>query len=172
MLAGARTLPFVLALLLLSGCGHQQAAPVTAAPAAAACPVNPDGSILRPDIPAAELKAPCAPDWPPRDGFTSLIQLTTLQPGTLLDRFGPDSGRFLSPQGESYASRALPWVCTSLRYHVYKVDRPLTAEIGTAAAYFGEPGGAIQIKLSRPVARFLAERVLSEIPANGAAVCQ
>src|SRR5690242_18556538 len=57
--------------------------------------------------------------WPPNDGFSAGPISETLAAGTLIERFGSENGRFFSPQGESYAARALPYVCSTLVYRVY-----------------------------------------------------
>lgn len=89
----------------------------------------------------------------------------------LLDRFGSTGGRFFSPQGAPYGARALPYVCPAQVYTVYKVDGPLVVQSGTAAPWFGEPGGAIQYKTSETAAQLLAERKIETAPDPGPAPC-
>ncbi|KAI0757880.1 hypothetical protein BC629DRAFT_1584563 [Irpex lacteus] len=67
-----------------------------------------------------------------------------LQKGTLLDRFGGETGNFLSPKGAPYTQRALPPANLNNNrnnasdypngYHVYEV-------------WFGQPGGGTQYVL-------------------------
>ena len=45
--------------------------------------------------------------WPINDGFAEYPETITLQPGTIIDRYGSDFGTFTSPQGVPYANRAL-----------------------------------------------------------------
>ncbi len=40
-------------------------------------------------------------EWPPNRGFASSTQ-QTLHPGTLIDRYGRDTGSFVSPQGTPF----------------------------------------------------------------------
>ena len=53
---------------------------------------NPDGS----------------PIWPPNRGFDGNPTKVTLEPGTLIDRYGYDGGTFVSPKGIPYTERSLP----------------------------------------------------------------
>ncbi|WP_256104257.1 TNT domain-containing protein [Streptomyces sp. ODS05-4] len=98
--------------------------------------------------------------YPPHEGFEVVngkpdIRPTTLQPGTYLDRFGGETGQYLTPEGDAYGKRALPpqnlnpWGCDDPAscYHVYKVLKPFQAWQGPIAPWFGQPGGGQQIKL-------------------------
>jgi len=61
---------------------------------------------------------------PPRSEPAQPLVLT---PSLLIDRFGSDYGRSFSPKGAAFQARALPYVCTSQVYRVYKLDQPLRA---------------------------------------------
>lgn len=61
-----------------------------------------------------------------------------------LDRYGPDSGNFLSPAGTPYGQRSLPPDTNPNDYHVYEVIKPLPVQSGQIAAWFGQPGGGVQ----------------------------
>ena len=61
-----------------------------------------------------------------------------------LDRYGPDSGNFLSPAGTPYWQRSLPPDTNPNDYHVYEVIKPLPVQSGQIAAWFGQPGGGVQ----------------------------
>ena len=77
-----------------------------------------------------------------------------LQVGTLLDRFGGETGNFLSPKGAPYVERALPPVNLNNNrtnvtdypngYHVYEVVKEFEVLAGPIAAWFGQPGGGTQ----------------------------
>ncbi len=88
--------------------------------------------------------------WPPNDGCAAAPVSQTLQVGTLIDRFGSDGGRFFSPRGESFAARALPYVCSQMVYTVYRVAKPLHVATCKVAPWFGEPGGATQYGTDEP----------------------
>ncbi|MFD7029278.1 TNT domain-containing protein [Streptomyces sp. NPDC059917] len=97
--------------------------------------------------------------YPPHDGFAELNGVPdrtddALPPGSLLDRFGPDSGSFLAPAGDPYPARSLPPQSLRTRpggaacdYHVYEVLRTLPVRRGPAAPWFEQPGGGTQFKL-------------------------
>jgi hypothetical protein len=159
--------PFVrlfLILLALAGCAAAPAAQVPPAPA-------PQASTLRPDLgnqwrdPAGGIR------WPSHDGFAAAPVLLVLSPGLLIDRFGSDYGRFFSPKGASFKARALPYVCASLVYRVYKLDQPLLAWTGSAAPWFDEPGGATQLETDATAAQLLADHVIEPAADPMAAPC-
>jgi len=159
-------LPFIrlsLLLLALGGCALAPAAPASAPAAPAAA--------LRPDL-ASQWRTPAGGiNWPPHDGFTQAPVLIVLPPGLLIDRFGSDYGRFFSPKGASFAARALPYVCPSLVYRVYKLDQPLIAWSGTAAPWFDQPGGATQLETDATAAQLLADHVIEPVADSGTGPC-
>jgi len=101
--------------------------------------------------------------WPPDDGFAGPKSDVTLPINTEIDRYGSEYGRFLSPAGASYASRALPYDPTSIAYHVYQVTKPLPVVSGTAASWFDEVGGGTQYMTSKSVQQLIDEGFLKEI---------
>jgi hypothetical protein len=101
--------------------------------------------------------------WPPDDGFKGAAVPIVLPAGVLLDRFGPDTGRFLSPKGAGFRARALPTVCATQPYSAFRVALPLPVWIGRAAAWFDEPGGATQVQTDATVAQLLADGVLVRV---------
>lgn len=113
-------------------------------PPAAALQTSQSSPLLRQTLDAKWLR------WPPDDGFANKPVSETLPAGTTIDRFGAETGRFFSPQGESYAARALPYVCGSLAYRVYRVVKPIHVLAGNAAPWFDEPGGAMQYESDQP----------------------
>ncbi len=88
--------------------------------------------------------------WPPNDGYAAPPVAQTLPAGTLIDRFGGEGGTFFSPKGESFAARAVPYVCERMTYTVYRVAKPLVVLAGKAAPWFDEPGGAVQYRTEEP----------------------
>ncbi|GGF39367.1 hypothetical protein GCM10011611_52220 [Aliidongia dinghuensis] len=156
-----------LVLLTLAGCAAAPAAqsPPPSTPAAS------QASTLRPDL-AQQWRDPSGNiRWPAHDGFAATPVLMVLPPGLLIDRFGSDYGRFFSPKGASFAARALPYVCASLVYRVYKLDQPLIAWTGAAAPWFDQPGGATQIETDATAAQLLADRVIEPVAAPDANPC-
>jgi hypothetical protein len=93
----------------------------------------------------------------------------TLKPGTVLDRFGYATGRYLAPLGASFSSRALPpqaletpdhttpdyqgvkWnnqIIPPSNYHVYCVQNAFSVDAGPIAPWFGQPGRGTQYVLA------------------------
>lgn len=89
--------------------------------------------------------------YPPNDGFADGRTRVTLTTGQYIDRFGANSGRFLSPFGVLYKKRALPPSNLDTidprypnNYHVFRVLKPFDVDAGAAAPWFGQPGGGLQ----------------------------
>jgi hypothetical protein len=112
-------------------------------------------AYLRYDLVPRWIAADGTVHWPPGEGCVAPPVKQTIPPGTLIDRFGRDSGSFFSPRGESFAARAVPYVCRQMEYRVYKVDLPLPVETCKAAAWFGSPGGALQFDTAASAADLL-----------------
>ena len=75
------------------------------------------------------------------DGFLlGYSEKTTLQPGTRIDRFGAETGRFSAPEGTAFGSRGLPPAASEGQYAVYEVLKPLDVSAGLTAPAFGQPG--------------------------------
>jgi hypothetical protein len=109
--------------------------------------------------------------WPPNGGFAAAPVPVVLPPGMLLDRFGSPGGTYFSPQAAPYDARALPYVCETQVYTVYRVDRPLAANSGTAAPWFGEPGGAIQYQTAKNAGQMLGDRTIGMLRDPGPSPC-
>jgi len=124
-------------------------------------PANLRADLVPKWITWADSKA--AVSWPPNDGCAASPVAETIPPGTLIDRFGSEGGTFFSPQGETYASRAVPYVCKAMDYRVYKVIKPLPVQSCKAAPWFGEPGGAKQVKTTDPAYKLIASGVLETV---------
>lgn len=77
-----------------------------------------------------------------------------LSEGTALDRFGQESGSLLFPYGTPLAQRSQPPSALTTsdpayphNYHRYLVVRPFRVRVGVVAAWFGQPGGGLQLKI-------------------------
>jgi hypothetical protein len=79
----------------------------------------------------------------------------------MIDRFGSLNGNFFSPKGETYASRAVPYVCQKMDYRVYEVLKPITVKAGKAAPWFGEPGQATQYETTANAAQLVSDGALT-----------
>ncbi|MFL6123140.1 glycohydrolase toxin TNT-related protein [Actinophytocola sp.] len=118
--------------------------------------------------------------WPPNDGAVEGSERhVTLPEGTVLDRFGGENGRFLSPMDTDgtpyhYSERAIFPDNAEVGYHVYVVADPsgLPGTLADVAPALGQPGGGRQFTLNDDVnvQRLLAEGVIREVhvpPDNG-----
>ena len=99
--------------------------------------------------------------WPPNDGCAAAPVKITLAPGTELDRFGSEFGRFFANPGVSWDARALPYDRTKLPYAVYVVQQPLVVETCAIAPWFGAPGLGVQYKTADNVQTLRATGVLA-----------
>lgn len=108
---------------------------------------NPDGS----------------PIWPPNRGFDGNPTKVTLEPGTLIDRYGYDGGTFVSPKGIPYTERSLPIGTDQKPYTVFEVVKPVEVQAGKIAPWFGEKGGGIQYEFSQKISDLLQQGVLRKV---------
>ncbi|CAM3812313.1 RHS repeat-associated core domain-containing protein [Rheinheimera salexigens] len=97
--------------------------------------------------------------WPPNRGFVC-ISKEILLPGDKVDRFGgftnsqnefKDFGAFVSPEGNSFESRALPENTKEKAYNAYEVLAPIEVNSGPAIPWFGQSGMGIQYELPESI---------------------
>ena len=95
--------------------------------------------------------------WPPNSGGYSPSYNVTLDVGAKLDRYGYPGGAFVSPQGTSFAERALPASFeTGKPYFQYEVTQPIgNVTQAKALPWFGQPGKGTQFQLAKPVEWYL-----------------
>lgn len=101
--------------------------------------------------------------WPPNDGCAAAPVARSLAGGEMIDRFGSEFGTFFSPKGESFASRAVPYVCRQMDYRVYRVLKPIAVKSCKAAPWFDEPGGAIQVQTTDPANKLAAAGMIEVV---------
>ena len=89
--------------------------------------------------------------WPPNDGFAGKPKTKVLKPGTIVDRYGKETGSFVSPKGTSYNARSLRPGTSRLSRKTYVVNKPVTVQAGKVAPAFNRPGGGIQYNLPNTV---------------------
>ena len=82
---------------------------------------------------------------------------------TILDRYGLNYGKYLSPNGTPFDHRAIPPSSLDSPYTQYKVLKPLPVQSGTAASWFGKPGGGVQYKTEYTVGWLLAKEFIKEL---------
>lgn len=104
------------------------------------------------------------------DGFLSPESRTAvvLEPGHVIDRFGPPRGNFTSPAGENFPDRALPDFSLERfgrrdGYHQYEVLHEIPAWAGPAAPAFGKTGGATQYYTNMKIDQLLQKGFIREV---------
>ena len=103
-------------------------------------------------------------NWPNNGGAVEGTESPRqLQPGVILDRYGPDQGKFLCLSGTSYQERSLPADRLASEYHQYRVIRPLPANEAEIAPAFGEPGAGIQFRTDQSVRQLISDGYLEEV---------
>ena len=102
--------------------------------------------------------------YPPNNGFSGTPTNTTLRPGTVVDRYGAESGSYVSPQGTPYASRSLPPGSNTRPYNAYEVLKPIDAKGGIVAPWFDQPGGGTQYRLPQSIAELILNGFLRRLP--------
>ena len=113
------------------------------------------------EVPAT--KALTSP-WPPNRGFFGKPKNQTLNPGTVIDRYGYEGGSFVSPKGVPFKNRALHPTSASKPYNVYEVIKPIDVQAGYVAPWFGEPGMGVQYELPSSVADLIEQGIIRRIP--------
>lgn len=98
--------------------------------------------------------------WPDNDGFMHKPVQTVLKPGTRIDRFGGDRGRFVAAQGTPLAQRSMRMGADKAPYSVFEVQSDLQVRGGITAPAFGQPGGGIQYTLPESVRSLLEAGVI------------
>lgn len=76
------------------------------------------------------------------DDGTVMRHKVELNKGTVLDRFGPETGSFLAPSGTPFTERSMPpsALNTPVEYTQYKVLKPFQVHQGLVAPYFNQVG--------------------------------
>lgn len=104
-----------------------------------------------------------SPIWPENKGFAENPVTKTLKPGTLVDRYGYDSGTFASPKGTPYSQRSLPSGTNSKPYTVYEVVKPVEVQAGKISPWFGEQGGGVQYEFNSRISDLVDQGVLRKV---------
>jgi len=81
----------------------------------------------------------------------------------MLQHWGTDAGTFMTDAGTSAYEAALPPDKWGTLPSYYRVVIPFGANTGTAASYYGLPGGGIQYVLSRQIQYYLDMNLLEKI---------
>ncbi|MEM9686438.1 MAG: glycohydrolase toxin TNT-related protein, partial [Bacteroidota bacterium] len=86
-------------------------------------------------------------NYPPNEGFKGNSTTEVLQPGERIDRYGRESGKYVSPEGTPFEQRSLPQSKINDPYAIYEVQKPFPVQKGEVAPWFFQKGGGIQYKL-------------------------
>ncbi len=80
------------------------------------------------------------------DGFLNgKFDEQALTKGTIIDRYGSNgTGRYFSPDGSSFESRALPPFMKNMPYERYEIIRDFNCKAGPIAPWFDQPGMGVQ----------------------------
>ncbi|OUY05871.1 hypothetical protein CAP51_14200 [Acinetobacter populi] len=94
--------------------------------------------------------------WPPNSGGYATKPAETLQPGTIVDRYGYPGGSYVSPVGTPFEQRALPSSSLNKPYSQYEVIQPINpVSESKILPWFGQPGQGTQYKLPKSVSELL-----------------
>ncbi|TDZ42203.1 TNT domain-containing protein [Mycobacteroides franklinii] len=114
------------------------------APASVMRGLDPSGGMSWKDF-DSQYGSAGARDWPKNDGFPPgyTPQPTHLPAGTIIDRFGGETGSYLAPDGAHFADRALMPESVGSQYHRYMITgEPLPPGLqiveGPVAPWFGQ----------------------------------
>jgi hypothetical protein len=89
--------------------------------------------------------------YPPNLGFAGTPQVTSIQPGELVSRYGSTYGSFLSPANTPTWARSLPPGVANTQMNVYQVVKPIENVLGgKIASWWGEIGGGYQYYINSP----------------------
>ena len=100
--------------------------------------------------------------YPPNRGaIWGSTKEKTLSSGTLIDRYGDETGRFFSPYGEVFGKRSLPsYLNGNEKYMCYEVLKDLSVQQGKVIPWFDEEGLGTQYESSKSVKQLISDGVL------------
>lgn len=107
--------------------------------------------------------------WPSQDeypdGFASATgrQPTRLEPGTVVDSFGPTFTRVLYDVDTPFAARSLPIDYAASGYRQWRILKETAVWSGPVAPWFGQPGGGVQHFALMPVADLVGSGFVEEV---------
>ena len=102
--------------------------------------------------------------YPASDGFIGEAESTTLEPGTIVDRYGEENGRFVSPAGTPAEMRSLPPGSLDRPYNAYRVTNSINVMSGRISPAFDQIGLGIQHVLPDSVGNLVDQGFLERIP--------
>jgi len=85
-------------------------------------------------------------------------------PGEVMDRYGYEGGKMVSPKGTSFESRSLPpEYLTTKPYRVYEVLKPVETNKSIIAPWFGQKGLGIQYELPVSIDILLKRKFIKDV---------
>lgn len=81
-----------------------------------------------------------------------------------MDRYGGETGKFVSPKGTPYKNRSLPPGSDARPYNVYEVVKPIDVQSGKIAPWFDQPGGGIQYQFPQSIEELIRSGHLRRLP--------
>jgi len=103
--------------------------------------------------------------WPYDNGAVGPKTIRPLDPDTPLDRFGPETGGFMSPAGDTFPMRAMRPGGDSAPPNLYTSKPGLMVEEAEIAPWFDQPGGGKQYRLIDPAGiepRYSVEKAIDD----------
>lgn len=118
---------------------------------------------------ARRLVWPAQGEYP--DGFASATerQPARLEPGTVVDSFGPTFSRILYDVDTTFAERSLPIDYAASGYRQWRVLKETAVWSGPVAPWFGQSGGGVQHFALMPVADLVGAGFVEELALTGPA---
>jgi hypothetical protein len=108
--------------------------------------------------------------WPPQDefpdGFASATgrQPARLEPGTVVDSFGPTFTRLVYDVDTPFAARSLPIDYAASGYRQWRILKETAVWSGPVAPWFGQSGGGTQHFTLMPLADLVGSGFIEEVP--------
>ena len=105
--------------------------------------------------------------YPPRNGaILGTEKYIQLETGTIIDRYGTNSGNYFAPVDTPIYQRALPYGTDLAKYHKYEVIKPFVVESSTIAPAFGQLGGGTQYHSFSKASTLIEGGYIKEIIGN------
>ncbi|MCO7125437.1 T7SS effector LXG polymorphic toxin [Sporolactobacillus shoreicorticis] len=101
--------------------------------------------------------------WPPNQGVLGSSKTKTIEPGTIIDRFGYEAGTFVSPYGVPYEMRSLAPETYLKPYNVYVIKKPIEVQVGKITPWFDELGLGTQYELNQSVKNLIDKGIIGRI---------
>ncbi len=102
--------------------------------------------------------------WPANNGaIEGTEKNVVLQKGYQFDRYGKNSGSYVSPVDTPFEMRSLAPGTENTPYKVFEVVKPVRGQGSVIAPWFDQPGGGIQFKLNNSIDELLNSRRITEV---------